>query len=267
MKPAEKRKPPSLLELAKQTAIANIRYMGDIGETDIYLLKDILPHATPDQLMHIEKSTVGRDLSEVTNDLWKRYYKNAFGEENVNLVVERMRKSRVSFSWRQLYEAKKDEREKASQRSVEKFKQRFAEDLARKQSRQTQPTTKVPPSSRKRGFAGGSGSCSNFSNLKSNLLKKAKVESVNSHEARIHATMRKNAVQRNSFPVQNTTLRKSFPPQSFLNRGITSTVASSSKLAKPLPRSAATQAKSFLNRGTASSPATSSKLAKPLPRR
>ena len=52
-----KKKIPTLLELCIQTAIDNVRYIGDVGETDIYLLKDILPHCTADQLMHIENSS------------------------------------------------------------------------------------------------------------------------------------------------------------------------------------------------------------------
>lgn len=52
------RKIPTLLELCVQTAIDNVRYLGDVGETDIDLLGEILPHCTADQLMHIEKSSI-----------------------------------------------------------------------------------------------------------------------------------------------------------------------------------------------------------------
>lgn len=56
------RKIPKLVDLCIQTAIDNVRYMGDVGETDILLLKEILPHCTADQLMHIENSTKVRVL-------------------------------------------------------------------------------------------------------------------------------------------------------------------------------------------------------------
>lgn len=56
------RKVPSLVELCTQTAIANLRYMGDVGETDLHLLKDILPHSNIDQLTHIENSTEVRAM-------------------------------------------------------------------------------------------------------------------------------------------------------------------------------------------------------------
>jgi hypothetical protein len=48
---------PSLVDLCIKTAIDNVRYLGDVGETDINLLDRILPHCTVDQLMHIEKSS------------------------------------------------------------------------------------------------------------------------------------------------------------------------------------------------------------------
>lgn len=58
-----RRKIPTLVELCTQTAIANLRYIGDVGELDLYMLKDILSHCTIDQLTHIENSTeVSRDL-------------------------------------------------------------------------------------------------------------------------------------------------------------------------------------------------------------
>lgn len=49
--------PPSLVDLCVNTAIDNLRYLGDVGETDLYLLDRILPHCTLDQLMHVEKSS------------------------------------------------------------------------------------------------------------------------------------------------------------------------------------------------------------------
>lgn len=56
------RKPPTLVDLCVNVAISNVRYLGDVGETDLHLLDRILPHCTLDQLMHVEKSTVVRCL-------------------------------------------------------------------------------------------------------------------------------------------------------------------------------------------------------------
>lgn len=65
-----KKKIPTLVELCIQTAIDNLRYIGDVGETDIHLLKDILPHCTAaDQLMHIEKSSEV-SYKSLHNALW-----------------------------------------------------------------------------------------------------------------------------------------------------------------------------------------------------
>lgn len=52
-----RKKIPSLLDLCVQTAIDNLRYIGDVGEVDTHLLERILPHCTVDQLTHIENST------------------------------------------------------------------------------------------------------------------------------------------------------------------------------------------------------------------
>lgn len=101
-----KRKVPSLVDLCVSLAVENVKYLGDVGETDLHLLDRILPHCTLDQLMHIEKSTVGRDLSSVTDKLWKTFYEKQFGERSTDVVIQRMRQKKVSFRWLQLYEAK-----------------------------------------------------------------------------------------------------------------------------------------------------------------
>ena len=38
----------------------NVRYLGDIGETDVHLFERILAHRTRDRFMHMEKSTEGQ---------------------------------------------------------------------------------------------------------------------------------------------------------------------------------------------------------------
>lgn len=54
---SEMRKTPSLVDLCVRTVIDNVRYLGDVGETDSHLLERILPHCTVDQLLHVETST------------------------------------------------------------------------------------------------------------------------------------------------------------------------------------------------------------------
>lgn len=222
------RGPPSLLELCKQLAIDNVRYIGNVEAVDLHLLEDILPHCTIDQLTHIEDATLGRDLSPVTDNLWKRFYEKQFGVDNTNNVIRRMKQKQVVFKWRRLYEAKMKVIEEEQNQIAKKIKQRYEESEAKRQSRQVRLCNKVPPSSGKRSFYGGSGSSNGCSNLKGNLMKKAKMEYLNSHEARIHATMRKNALGRKSFPAQSTprTTKPNFPGNSLSNP----------KLAKPVAR-------------------------------
>ncbi|KAK8970979.1 hypothetical protein KSP40_PGU017514 [Platanthera guangdongensis] len=125
------RKAPSLVKLCIGSVIANLRYVGNVGGIDLHLLQEILPHCTIDQLMHIEESTEEVDLSPVTNDLWKRFYEQQFGEDNTKLVIRRMKEKQVVFKWRNLYKAKTKEREAFKHKSAERLKQRYEEANAR----------------------------------------------------------------------------------------------------------------------------------------
>ncbi|XP_021274607.1 transcription elongation factor B polypeptide 3 [Herrania umbratica] len=219
------RKPPSLVDLCVRTAIDNVRYLGDVGETDSHLLERILPHCTMDQLIHVEKSTKGRDLSPVTDKLWKNFYELQFGRASTNLVIERMKLKKVSFRWRQLYEAKLKDVQEAENKAIDRLKQLYKKEDARKQSRQVQLCTKVPPSS-KRNFFAGSGPGYNLSNAKSNIMKKAKIDLMNSQEVKNLAAMKRKAVQTHH---SGTTITKS--------SGLWGkNSASSSKHTKPLDR-------------------------------
>ncbi|KAK4342240.1 hypothetical protein RND71_038056 [Anisodus tanguticus] len=131
-------KVPSLVDLCVQTAVDNVRYLGDVGETDIHLLERILPHCTLEPLIHVENST------EIE-----------FGEKSINQVVERMKQRKVTFKWKQLYEAKSKEVEETQQRSFERIKELYQKEDA------------------------SSGPGSSFGNTKSSLMKKAKIEFVN----------------------------------------------------------------------------------------
>lgn len=192
-----KKQPPSLVDLCVKTVIDNVRYLGDVGETDIDLLDRILPHCTVDQLMHVEKSSEGRDLSPVTDNLWKKFYEKQFGARNTEQVVERIRKGSKSYKWIQLYEAKLEDIAEKEKKAGAHFKQSYKKEDARKQSRQVQICMKVPPSKNKRSFYGGSGPGHNVSNLKSNLMKKSKIDFLNSREIKNLAAMKKKPLQRN----------------------------------------------------------------------
>ncbi|KAK8921127.1 hypothetical protein KSP39_PZI020294 [Platanthera zijinensis] len=222
------RNAPSLVKLCIGSVIANLRYVGNVGGIDLHLLQEILPHCTIDQLMHIEESTEEVDLSPVTNDLWKRFYEQQFGEDNTKLVIRRMKEKQVVFKWRNLYMAKTKEREAFKNKSAERLKQRYEEANAKRQSKQIQICSKIPPSSKRSFFSVGS-STYNVSHIKGNLMKKAKLEYLKSNEASIHATMRKNAAQRSKLPESASHSSKSV---SYAGR----TPASTSKLSNSFTR-------------------------------
>ncbi|KAG6752944.1 hypothetical protein POTOM_042985 [Populus tomentosa] len=265
-----KRKVPSLVDLCVSLAVENVKYLGDVGETDLHLLDRILPHCTLDQLMHIEKSTVGRDLSSVTDKLWKTFYEKQFGERSTDLVIQRMRQKKVSFRWLQLYEAKLKEIAEAENKLAARIRQLYKKeddrhsgppslcsnlkapnipssllkvtladaDTSRKQSRQVRLCSKVPPSSNKRSFCGGSGPGYNLSNGKSNLMKKAKMDFLKSREVQNIAAMKKNALQRNSMQniaamKKNALQRNSMQNVAAMKKNALQRNSSSSSMMKP----------------------------------
>lgn len=194
-------RPPSLVDLCIQSAIDNIQYIGDVGETDLDLLKVILAHCTSDQLLFIENSTEGRDLSPVTDDLWQSFYVRRFGEESADLLRKRMKQRRISFKWSVLFQAKAKEQEEKQQKSVERslnrLKELYSKADSEKQSRQIRICSIIPPVGKKRKFtSGGVGSSSDFSNVKGRLMKKAKMEFTASCDARRNAaTVNKSSLQ------------------------------------------------------------------------
>ncbi|XP_047317503.1 uncharacterized protein LOC124920956 [Impatiens glandulifera] len=213
-----KKNPPSLVDLCIKKAIDNLRYLGDVGETDIRLLDPILSHCTKEQLAHIEESTVGRDLSQVTNRLWKRFYETDFGVKSVNLVIERMQEKKVSFKWQMLYEAKKRDMEEAQEKSFNRIKELYKQEVERKQKRQVKICTKVPPSSKRSFFGGGYGP--SITNTKSNILKKARIEVLKSQEVKNLTALKKNTVQKhNCLPARKPPLNPGKSSGSSSNHG------------------------------------------------
>ncbi|KAJ7521632.1 hypothetical protein O6H91_19G061900 [Diphasiastrum complanatum] len=183
----------SLLELCVRNAIDNLAYLRDVGQTDSSLLHMILPHCTAEQLLRIELATKERDLSAITNDLWRGIYGRQFGFESVNLVVERMKRKSVNFKWIELYQAKLKEREEAQQKGVNRLKQLYVEAETQKQSRKIQSCLKVPPGSKrqKSTAVGGMGPSSKFPNGKGRLMKKARLDYAASNEAKIHDSIKR----------------------------------------------------------------------------
>ncbi|KAL4396138.1 hypothetical protein S245_000681 [Arachis hypogaea] len=110
--------------------------------------------------------------------------------------MRRMREKKVSFKWKQLYEAKQKEIAEAEKEVSNRIRNLYKKEDAKKQSRQVQLCTKTPPSSKKRFWGDGPGY--NVSNLKSNIMKKSKIEFLKSHEMKNLAVMKKNTFQRTS---------------------------------------------------------------------
>ncbi|KAG4935587.1 hypothetical protein JHK82_049880 [Glycine max] len=149
---AHKRPTPTLVDLCVQKVIHNVRYLGNVGSFDQHLLEQILPHCTADQLMHVEKSTKGRDLSPVTDKLWKKFFEKQFGTNSTDEVIKRMKEKRVSFRWMQLFETKGKEMAQAENEALDRIRQLYKKEDA------------------------NNGPRYNVSNVKSNIMKKAKIE-------------------------------------------------------------------------------------------
>ncbi|WJX31794.1 hypothetical protein P8452_20187 [Trifolium repens] len=210
------RKKPSLVDLCVQKAIDNVRYLGNVGPVDHHLLERILPHCTLDQLMHVEKASKGTDLSPVTDKLWKKFFEKQFGIDRTNEVIEIMSEKRVSFRWLQLYEANVKKMDQQEIEAVAKLKKMYKAEDARKQSRQVKICTKAPPSSKRR-FWGDNGPGYNVSNVKSNIMKKSKIEFLKCREVKNIAAMNKNSIHRTT------------SSSSFARSGSMSRIGSSSK--------------------------------------
>ncbi|VVB03156.1 unnamed protein product [Arabis nemorensis] len=208
------KQPPSLLDLCVRTAIDNVRYIGYVGGVDFQLLEQILQHCTLEQLKHIEDATDDTDLSPVTDKFWKRFYEKQYGLMNLNAVMEKMKRNKVDFKWRELYEAKLIAVQEAEEEAVDRLKQRYKKEDARKLSRQTKLCSKAPPS--KKPFWGNSVSGYNLSNVKSNIMKKAKLDLYKSQEVKNLTAIKRNTIQK-SFSIsapKRTALSASVPSTS-----------------------------------------------------
>uniref|UniRef100_A0ACD6A1R2 Uncharacterized protein n=1 Tax=Avena sativa TaxID=4498 RepID=A0ACD6A1R2_AVESA len=191
------RTPPSLLELCVRNVIDNLRYVGSMDGVEMQLLKRIMPHCTLDQLTRIESRTE-MDISPVTDVLWKRFYQQQFGEENLNLVIKKMKQSGARYKWKELFKAKTEKQKEVEEVMAARLRKKYQAQKAEKECKQIKLCTKVPPSS-KRCWFGGSGSSSlSNSSYKSPILKKARME-VDSR-AKMQATIQRNTVARSSQP-------------------------------------------------------------------
>uniref|UniRef100_A0A7N2M3J2 Uncharacterized protein n=1 Tax=Quercus lobata TaxID=97700 RepID=A0A7N2M3J2_QUELO len=120
----------------------------------------------------------GRDLSLVTDQLWKKFYEREFGVSKADVVVQRMREKKDWYKWVILYEAKLKEMAAAENKAIDRVKQLYKKENERRQSRQLKVCEAVKPITRKRG-------CDEICNIKKgNLMKKARKEFENCREVK-----------------------------------------------------------------------------------
>ncbi|XP_020882996.1 uncharacterized protein LOC110228938 isoform X2 [Arabidopsis lyrata subsp. lyrata] len=220
------KKPPSLIDLCVRKAIDNVKYIGYVGGVDFQLLEQILQHCTLEQLKHIEDSTQDTDLSPVTDTFWKGFYKKHYGEEDMNDLIEDLEWNKVNnFKWRNLYELKVIAVQQEEKKAVDRLKERYKDENERKQSRQTKVCSKAPPS--KRPFWGNSASGYNLGNVKSNIMKKAKLDLLKSQEVKNLTAIKRNTIQK-SFSI-------SAPKRTGLSANATSTSRSIPSGGQKLP--------------------------------
>ena len=137
-------------------AIDNLDSFGDVGYLDFKFLEQVLPHCSKDQLIHIEKSTKDKDLSPITDKLWKKFFEIEFGVKATNEVIEKMKQKKANFKWSELYEAKLKRVEEAENKVGERLKRLYQKEDARKQSRQVRVLDKIPSSTSNKRSCGGS---------------------------------------------------------------------------------------------------------------
>jgi elongin-A len=174
--------------------VGNNRGLDIFADCDDAILEYVLPHCKVDQLMYVEEcsKSKGRDLSPITDMLWKKFYEREFGVERANVLVQRMTKNKVIFKWKALYEAKKKEAAEAENKAIDRVRKLYEKENERKQKRQVKVCTFVPPSSnnKKRG-------CVEVSNMKKgNLMKKARKEFLDCREVKDFAAVNRIALQR-----------------------------------------------------------------------
>jgi len=94
----------SLRELALGKIVQHLDFLGDIGDTDAATTSQIISHCNVEQLRFIEDSTydAGRDISDITNPFWKKFYEREFRREFQSRPVQASEGSPTD--WRELYE-------------------------------------------------------------------------------------------------------------------------------------------------------------------
>ncbi|CAN6582085.1 unnamed protein product [Malus baccata var. baccata] len=202
------------------------RHGGDVSGIDSNLLEKILPRCTVDELSRIEKSTRVRDLSPVTDKLWRKFYIEEFGASRADQVVENMKtNTNAAFRWKELFEKKVEEVNKKENKAAERLKSRYQMEAARKESRRVVICTEaeapsstgnhkrrrseeVPssPSNKRRSSSGSNVSGHKKASL---IMKKAKRDFLNCLEVKNLAAMAMAKLQKSYCSKKDSTFKRS----------------------------------------------------------
>lgn len=128
-----------------QHAIDNVHMLGDVGGMSELRLRKILPHASTEHLLHIETCSKGRDLTSITDPLWRIHFARRFGERNAKMCEKQMPQGGPPHTWRSLYEEKVAEQEKLQEEGVERLRELYHQQNAVKASRKIQCIDKMAP--------------------------------------------------------------------------------------------------------------------------
>eukprot|EP00270_Netrium_digitus_P015431 TRINITY_DN5409_c0_g1_i2.p1 TRINITY_DN5409_c0_g1~~TRINITY_DN5409_c0_g1_i2.p1 ORF type:complete len:205 (-),score=33.70 TRINITY_DN5409_c0_g1_i2:93-707(-) len=174
-----------LTNLCIDVLLSHLDDIADVGDVDGELLKRVLSHCNAEQLQRIEDSTIinGRDLTPITDSLWKGIYTRKYGVANVYRLIAKMKTVNMRCTWRELLRAKALAEEETQQRCVDRLKQLYQEADKKKQSRRVQVCEVLPPQGRKRKQDGSSNWSNNY-NGRINLHK-ARMQCASSNVARV----------------------------------------------------------------------------------
>ncbi|KAM1526170.1 hypothetical protein ACFX10_010536 [Malus domestica] len=202
---------------------------GNVSDIEFSVLEKILPQCTVGELRQVEKSSGGRDLSPVTDKLWRKFYEQKFGPLMTDASSKRM-KENERYRWMELFDSKeKEELDEAEKKAAERLKRRYKEEALRKQSRrvvvckETEVTSssrnkrkrsedEVPSSSSNKGSNSGS-SCGGDDGpvrkrKESLIMKKARKDFVNCIEVKNITAMAMVKLQKGYSSKKDLTLKR-----------------------------------------------------------
>eukprot|EP00271_Cylindrocystis_brebissonii_P011070 TRINITY_DN2777_c2_g4_i1.p1 TRINITY_DN2777_c2_g4~~TRINITY_DN2777_c2_g4_i1.p1 ORF type:complete len:351 (-),score=63.88 TRINITY_DN2777_c2_g4_i1:196-1248(-) len=137
---------PTLSSLCLDILLANLDALGDVGDTDWDTLEILLRRCNMQYVRRIEDANPSRDLSRVTEELWRGFYSSSYGRPSMEAVLARMKRRNVTCKWRDLFDAKGREVEEKRERGLERLREKSKALKDERASRQVQVVDVVPVS-------------------------------------------------------------------------------------------------------------------------